>query len=55
MDLINAIGFVASLFGIYSFAKNDTPLFALFKKNLFLRMHALPYGLDKGSLLLKKS
>jgi hypothetical protein len=54
MDLINAIGFIASLFGIYSFVKNDTSLFSLLKKNLFLSARVLPYGLDTGLLLLKK-
>jgi hypothetical protein len=32
MDLINAIGFIGTLLGIYSFIKNDTPLFSPSKK-----------------------
>jgi len=36
MDFWTIIGIVSSLFGIYSFLKNDTSLFSLFKKNIHL-------------------
>tara|TARA_R110002072_G_scaffold301732_2_gene482216 strand:- start:1202 stop:1417 length:216 start_codon:yes stop_codon:yes gene_type:complete len=32
MDLWTVIGIVSSIFGIYSFLKNDTPLFSFLKK-----------------------
>jgi len=32
MDLWTIIGVISSIFGIYSFLKNDTPLFSFLKK-----------------------
>lgn len=35
MDVESIIATIASLVAIYTFAKNDTSLFLLFKKNFF--------------------
>ena len=37
MDLWNTIGVISSLFGIYSFLKNDTSLFSFFKKSIRIK------------------
>lgn len=39
MDLIDIIGFIASLLGIYSFLKNDTSLFSFIKKSFLFRIY----------------
>lgn len=47
MNTIDVIGLVSSVLGILSFFGIGISVVSLFKKNLFLRMHALPYRLDK--------
>jgi hypothetical protein len=54
MNTVDVIGLVSSIFGILSFFGIGISVFSLFKKNLFLRMHAFPYGLNEVLCFKKK-
>lgn len=38
MSIWEIIGIISSLFGIYSFIKNDTPLFPFLKKSIHIKI-----------------
>ena len=54
MNNVELIGLVSAVLGILSFFGFGIPITSLFKKNLFLCSSILPYGLNRGSFLLKK-
>lgn len=54
MNIVDVIGLISSILGILSFFGIGISISNLLKKNLFLSMHTLPYGLDKVLYSQKK-